>query len=56
MLAACHAGGAGSETWTTLLGQQFSTGVPQEFLKHAIPDDVVKVTDLFSLTVSDKKK
>ena len=41
--------------------QQFSadlpphTGVPQEFLKHAIPDYLVRSNDLFSLTLSNKK-
>ena len=35
-------------------GQQFSTGVLQEFLKHAIPDCVVRGTDLFSLRLSNK--
>ena len=29
--------------------------MPQEFWKHAIPDCVVRGTDLFSLRVSDKK-
>ena len=37
------------------LDQQFSTGVPQEFLKHAIPDYSVRGTDLFSLRLSTKK-
>ena len=38
-----------------ILGQQYSTGVPQEFLKHAIPDYLVRGTDLFSLTLSNRK-
>ena len=36
--------------------QRFSTGVPQEFLKHAVPDYLVKGTDLFSLRLSNLKK
>ena len=31
------------------LEQRFSTGVPQEFLKHAMLDYSVRSTDLFSL-------
>ena len=31
------------------LQQQFSTGMLQEFLKHAIPNYLVRGTDLFSL-------
>ena len=31
------------------LTQQSSISVPQEFLKHAIPDYLVRGTDLFSL-------
>ena len=38
------------------LDQWFSTGVLQEFLTHAIPDCVVRGTDLFSLRLSKKKK
>ena len=30
--------------------------VPQEFLKHAVPDDLVRGTDLFSPRLSNKKK
>ena len=45
------------------IGQQFSTqncvlwhtGVPQEFLKYAITDYLVRDTDLFSLRLSNKK-
>ena len=33
----------------------FQTGVPQEFLKHAIPDYLVRGTDLLSLRLSNKK-
>ena len=29
--------------------------MPQEFLKHAIPDYLVRGTDLFSLRLSNKK-
>ena len=36
-------------------GQQFSTGVPQEFLKHAVADYLVWGTDLLSLRLSNKK-
>ena len=36
------------------LGQQFSNTVPQEFLKHTIPDYLVRGTDLFSLNWSNK--
>ena len=32
------------------------TGVLQEFLQHAIPDCLVRGTDLFSLILSNKKK
>ena len=32
-----------------------STAVPQEFLKHAAPDYLVRGTDLFSLRLSNKK-
>ena len=35
--------------------QRFSTSVPQEFIKHAIPDYLVRGTDLFSLRSSNKK-
>ena len=37
------------------LDQWFSTGVLQEFLTHAIPDCVVRGTDLFSLRLLKKK-
>ena len=37
------------------LNQQFLAGVPQEFLKHAIPDYLVRGTNLFSLRLSNKK-
>ena len=36
-----------------LLNEQVSTGVLQEFLKHAIPDYLVRGTDLFSLRLSN---
>ena len=35
--------------------QRFSTSVLQEFLKHAIPDYLVKGTDIFFLWLSNKK-
>ena len=35
--------------------QRFSTGVPQECLKHATPAYLVRGTDLFSLRLSSKK-
>ena len=35
--------------------QGFSSGVPQEFLKHAMPDYLARGTDLFSLKLSGKK-
>ena len=35
--------------------QRFSTGVPQEFLEHAIPGYLVRVTVLFFLRWSNKK-
>ena len=35
--------------------QRFSTGVPEEFLKHAISDYLVRGTDLFSFRLSSKK-
>ena len=38
-----------------ILEQQFSTVVPQEFLKHAMPDYLARGTDLFSLKLSGKK-
>ena len=38
------------------LGQQFSTGVPQEFLKHAVPDYLSRDIDLFPLDCQIKKK
>ena len=31
-----------------LLWQRFSTGVPQEYLKHATPECLIRGTDLFS--------
>ena len=37
-----------------MLEQQFSTGVLQEFLKHAISDYLVRDTDLFSLRMSKR--
>ena len=37
------------------LVQQFSTGVLQEFLRHAIPDSLVRGTDLFLFSLSNKK-
>ena len=37
------------------LPKQFSTGVLQEFLKHAISDYLVKGTDLFFFRLSNKK-
>ena len=37
------------------LTQRFSTGGPREVLKHAIPDYLVRGTDLFSLRLSNKK-
>ena len=37
------------------LEQQFSTGVLEQLLKHAIADYVVRGTDLFSLRLSNKK-
>ena len=40
---------------TATVKQQFSTGMPQEFLKHAIPDYLVRSIDLFALRLSDKK-
>ena len=35
--------------------QQFSTGVPQEIVKQARPDCLVRGTDLFSLRLSNRK-
>ena len=35
------------------LKQRFSTGTPQEFLKHAMPDYLVRSTDLSSLRLSN---
>ena len=35
------------------VNQQFSTGVPHKFLKHAIPDYLVRGTDIFSLRLSN---
>lgn len=43
-----------SPWFRTGLGQQFLSGVPQEFLKFATPDSVVRSTDLFSLILSKK--
>ena len=37
------------------LVQRFSTGVPQEFLKHAVPDYLARGTNLFSLRLSKEK-
>ena len=37
------------------LYQRFPTGVLQEFLKHAIPDYLVRSTDLFSFRLSNNK-
>ena len=34
------------------LNQHFSTSVAQKFLKHTVPDDLVRGTDLFSLRLS----
>lgn len=36
-------------------GQGFSTGMPKELLKHAIPDYLVWDPDLFSLRLSNLK-
>ena len=36
------------------MDQQFSADVPQEFLRHARPDYLVRGTGLFSLSWSDK--
>ena len=36
------------------LGQQFSTGVLQDFLEYAMPDYLVKGTNLFYLRLSQK--
>ena len=48
------------KSWSLLydqsLEQQFSTGVPQEFLKHTKPDYLVSGTDLFTFKLSKKKK
>ena len=42
-------------TVTCYLDQQFLTSVPQEFLKHVIPElYLVRGTDPFSLTLSNK--
>ena len=41
-------------SWIFGLNVQFSTSVLQEFLKHARPDYLVKVTDFFSLTLLNK--
>ena len=37
------------------LGQRFSTSESQKLLKHALPDCLVRGTDLFSLRLSNKK-
>jgi hypothetical protein len=37
------------------LNQQFFTAVPEEFLKPATPDYVVRDTDLFSFRLSNLK-
>ena len=39
-----------------ILMQLQHTGVPQEFLKHAIPDYLFRGTHLFSLWLKKKKK
>ena len=39
-----------------VLGQPFSTGVPPEFLKHAVPGSLVSSTGLSSLRLSNTKK
>ena len=41
-------------SWIFGLNVQFSTSVLQEFIKHARPDYLVKVTDFFSLTLLNK--
>ena len=38
-----------------ILEQWFSTGMPQEFLKHAIHNHLVRGTNLFSFTLSNLK-
>ena len=38
------------------LQQRFFTGVPQKVLKQAIPDHLVRGTNVFSLKLSSKKK
>ena len=38
-----------------ILNQQFSTGMPQECLKHALPGSSVRGADLLSLSLSNKK-
>lgn len=42
--------------YLNILEQQFSTDMPQESLKHTIPDQLVRGTDLFSLHCKVKKK
>ena len=37
------------------LKRRFSTGVPRKFLKHEIPDSLVRGTDLFPLDCQIKK-
>ena len=44
----------GTNRYFNSLTQWFSTGVLQEFLKHAIPDYLVRGTDLFSFQLSYK--
>ena len=34
--------------------QRFSTGMPQEFLKHGVPDYLARGTDGFSLRLPNK--
>ena len=40
---------------TCSIEQQFSSSVQQEILKHAIPDYLLRATDLFTLRLSNKK-
>ena len=42
------------QTLLSCLDQQFPAGVLQEFLKHAIPDYLVRGTYLCSLRLSNK--
>ena len=44
------------KAWSTARSdQRFSTSLPQKMLKHAVPDYLVRGTDLFSFTLSNKK-